>query len=114
MERCCTGLSRYHGTKGSQASHELGEGDIMRLRVTRLLSPIRSGSPGGEIGEHIQNHFYLNQGTRTGDWRISYYGHDSLFSRTDQIGEIGHCCVRQSECQGTMGVVHILALWPLH
>ena len=35
---------------GYQASRELGEGD-MRLRVTRLLSPIRSGSPIGEVRE---------------------------------------------------------------
>ena len=39
---------------GFQASQELGEGD-MRLRVTRLLSPIRSGSPRKEIGEHVHS-----------------------------------------------------------
>ena len=52
--------SRYHGTMGIQASRELGEGD-MRLRVTRLLSPIRGGSPRKEIGKHFQNRFYLRQ-----------------------------------------------------
>ena len=37
---------------GSQASRETCEGDI-RLQVTRLLSPICSGSPRREVGERF-------------------------------------------------------------
>ena len=59
-EKFCCVISRYHETMGYQASRELGEGD-MRLRVTRLLSPIRSGSPRKEIGKHFQNHLYIRQ-----------------------------------------------------
>ena len=37
------------------------------------------------------------------DRRIASYGQGRLFSRTDQMGEIGHFFARQSRCQGTMG-----------
>ena len=44
---------------GSQASRETCEGDI-RLQVTRLLSPICSGSPRREVGERFENSFCIS------------------------------------------------------
>ena len=48
-----------HQTMGSQASRETCEGDI-RLRVTRLLSPICSGSPRREVRERFENSFCIS------------------------------------------------------
>ena len=44
--------------EGSQASRDTCEGNI-RLQSTRLLSPICSGSPRGEVGERFENSFCI-------------------------------------------------------
>ena len=82
MERFFAGQSRYHGTMGSQASRELGEGD-MRLRVTRLLSPIHSGSPRGEVRERC----YIMSALRNSQPEVENYVFRSA-SRTGRSGNI--------------------------
>ena len=51
--------------KGPQASRELGEGDIMRLRVTCLLSPIRRGDQ-----RTFSEPFLSQSGNK--NWRSAY------------------------------------------